>query len=43
MVDRKQEPIMVKQTGRHRAIVIGRDVEKVKATSERLVEKLQGA
>ena len=43
MVDRKQESVMVKQTGRHIAIVIGKDAEKVKATSERLVEKLKGA
>ena len=43
LVDRKQESVMVKQTGRHIAIVIGKDAEKVKATSERLVEKLHGA
>ncbi len=43
LVDRKQESVMVKQTGRHIAIVIGPDAGKVKAISERLVEKLQGA
>jgi hypothetical protein len=43
MVDRKQEHIMVTQTGHHIAIVIGPDAEKVKAISERLVAKLQGA
>ncbi len=43
MVDRKQESLMVKQTGRHISIVIGPDAEKVKSTSERLVAKLHGA
>lgn len=43
MVDRKQESVMVQQTGRYIAIVIGPDVQKVKATSERLVAKLHGA
>jgi hypothetical protein len=43
MVDRKQESVMVKQTGRYIAIVIGPDAEKVKSISERLVAKLQGA
>jgi len=43
MVDRKQESIMIKQTGHHIAIVIGPDAEKVKSISKRLVEKLQGA
>lgn len=43
MVDRKQESVMVKQTGHHIVIVIGPDTERVKATSERLVEKLQGS
>jgi hypothetical protein len=43
MVDRKQEHIMVTQTEHHIAIVIGSDAEKVKAISERLVAKLQGA
>ena len=43
MVDRKQESLMVKHTGRHITIVIGPDAEKVKATAERLVAKLQGA
>ena len=43
MVDRRQESVMIKQTGRHIAIVVGPDAEKVKATSERLVEKLRGA
>ena len=43
MVDRKQESLMIKQTGRHITIVIGKDVEKVKSISERLVAKLRGA
>ena len=43
MVDRKQESVMVKQTGRHIAIVIGSDADKIKAIAERLVAKLQGA
>lgn len=42
-LDRKQELVVVKQTGRYIAIVIGLDEEKVKTTSERLVEKLKGA
>ena len=40
MLDRKQESLMVRQTGQHIAIVIGPDGEKVKAISERLVNKL---
>ena len=43
MVGRKQEFVVVKQTGRYIAIVIGQNEEKVKATSDRLVEKLKGA
>jgi len=43
MVGRKQELVVVKQTGRYIAIVIGQNEEKVKATSDRLVEKLKGA
>lgn len=43
MVDRKQEYVMVKQTGRHIAIAIGPDADKVKSTAEQLVAKLQGA
>lgn len=43
MVDRKQESVMVRQTGRHIAVVIGADAEKVKSTAARLVEKLHGA
>ena len=43
MVDRKQELVVVKQTDRYIVIVIGQDEEKVKTTSERLVEKLKGA
>jgi hypothetical protein len=40
MVDRKLESVMIKQTGRDIAIVIGPDAEKVKATSEGLVARL---
>jgi hypothetical protein len=40
MVDRKQKSVMIKQTGRDIAIVIGPDAEKVKATSEGLVARL---
>ena len=43
MVDRKQELVVVRQTERYIVIVIGHDEEKVKTTSERLVEKLKGA
>jgi len=43
MVDRKQESVMVRLSGRHIVIVIGKDAETVKATSERLAEKVQGA
>jgi len=40
MVDRKQEYVIAKQTGRYIAIVIGPDEDKAKGTSERLVAKL---
>ena len=43
MVDRKQETLIVKRTGRHIVIVIGKDAEKVRATAERLEAKVQGA
>lgn len=43
MVDRKLESVMGKQAGRHIAIVIGADADKVKATAERLAAKLRGA
>ena len=43
MVDRKQEHIMVTQTGRHITIVIGKDADTVQSISAGLVAKLQGA
>ena len=41
MLDRKKELVMIKQSGRYIAIVIGPNTEKVWAISERLVAKLQ--
>ncbi|MDK9708184.1 MAG: hypothetical protein OEL83_14165 [Desulforhopalus sp.] len=41
MVDRKAEHIMITQTGRHIAIVIGKDVRKVQSISAGLVAKLK--
>jgi hypothetical protein len=43
MVGRDKEIVEIKQSGRYIAIVIGQDHDKIKATSERLVEKLKGA
>lgn len=40
MLDRKQESLMIKQTGHHIAIVIGSNAEKVASILERLVAKL---
>ncbi len=40
MVDRKQESLIIKQTGWHIAIVTGPDAENVNATSEVLVAKM---
>lgn len=43
MVGRDKEIVEIRQTGRHIAIVIGQDHDKVKAASDRLVEQLKGA
>jgi hypothetical protein len=40
-VGREKEHIVISQTGRHIAIVIGQDQDKVKSTSDRLAEKLK--
>ena len=41
MVGRDKEYVVVNQTGRYIAIVIGRNQDKVKSTSDQLVEKLK--
>jgi len=41
MVGREKELVVIHQTGRYIAIVIGQNQDKVKSTSERLVEKLK--
>jgi hypothetical protein len=41
MVGREKELVMINQTGRYIAIVIGQDQDKVKSTSGQLVEKLK--
>lgn len=42
MVGRQQELVAITHTGRYIAIVIGRNQDKVKSTSDRLAEKLKG-
>lgn len=42
MVGRDKELVMINQTGRYIAIVIGQYLDRVKSTSDRLVEKLKG-
>ena len=41
MVGREKELVVIHQTGRYIAIVIGQNQDKVKSTSDRLVEKLK--
>jgi hypothetical protein len=41
MVGRDKELVMINQTGRYIAIVIGQNQDRVKSTSDRLVEKLR--
>jgi hypothetical protein len=41
MVSREKELVMINQTGRYIVIVIGQNQDKVKSTSDRLVEKLR--
>ena len=41
MVIREKELIVIKQTGRYIAIVIGQNQDKVRSTSDQLVEKLK--
>ena len=41
MVGRQKEHVLIKQTGRYIAIVIGHNQDEVKSTSDRLIEKLK--
>ena len=41
MVGRRQEYVVIRQTGRYIAIVIGHNQDEVKSSSERLIEKLE--